>query len=71
MLLRLTGSTAGMRQEPAGLTFVKNRIGCPKQASSEIGFTADVGLDEGLRALIDWRDALKGEVEQRRLKAAS
>ena len=71
MLLRLTGSTAGMRQEPAGLTFVKNRIGCPKQASAEIGFTADVGLEDGLRALIEWRDAHKGEVEMRRLKAAS
>ncbi len=70
-LLHLTGSTAGMRQEPAGLTFVKNRIGCPERAAAEIAFTADVGLDEGLRALIEWRDAHKGEVEQRRLKAAS
>ena len=71
MLLQLTGSTAGMRQEPAGLTFVKNRIGCPKQAAAEIDFTADVGLEDGLRALIEWRDAHKGEVAQRRLKAAS
>lgn len=36
-------------------TFVRNRIGCPKKASSEIGFEAKCDLDEGLQALINWR----------------
>ncbi len=70
MLLRLTGSNQSIHYEPGGLTFVKNRIGCPRKASAEVGFTAEVGLEEGLRALISWRDAHKTEVESRRQKAA-
>jgi hypothetical protein len=34
---------------------VKNRIGCPKRATAEIGFTAEVALEDGLQALIRWR----------------
>ena len=51
-----------------GQTFVKNRIGCPKRAKAEIGFEAGVGLEEGLRRLIAWRDGHKAEVEERRRK---
>lgn len=68
-LTALTGSGAGLRFEPAGLTFVRNRIGCPKRASEEIGFTAKVGLDEGLTQLIEWRASHIAEVAARR-KAA-
>lgn len=34
---------------------VRNRIGSPELASAEIGFTAEISLDDGLRRLIDWR----------------
>lgn len=56
-LLTIHGSDQSVRYEPAGLTFVKNRIGCPRRAAAEIGFTAEVPLDEGLRRLIEWRQA--------------
>lgn len=47
-------------------TLVRNRIGCPKRASEEIDFTAQVTLDDGLRQLIEWRSAHKLETEARR-----
>lgn len=70
MVLTLTGSHHTLQYEPAGLTFVKNRIGCPKKAEQEIGFLAKINLDQGLKALIAWRNAHKEEVKARRLKVA-
>ncbi len=69
-LLELTGSDVGLRYEPAGLTFVKNRVGSPVQAQEEIGFTARVGLEEGLQALIEWRGEHKAQVDERRAAVA-
>jgi len=45
---------------------VRNRIGSPKKASQEIGFTAKLDLTEGLKRLIEWRNNHKAEVESRR-----
>jgi UDP-glucose 4-epimerase len=45
---------------------VRNRIGSPKRATTEIGFTAQVPLREGLERLIAWRASHKSEVESRR-----
>ena len=70
LILRLSGSNLPIRYEPADRVFVKNRIGCPKQAAAELGFTATAPLDEGLRALIEWRAAHKAEVEARRRRAS-
>ena len=70
LLLKITGSNLGIHYEPAGQTFVKNRIGCPKQALEEIGFEAKVNLETGLRRLIEWRNEHKAEVAVRRRKAA-
>jgi UDP-glucose 4-epimerase len=70
LVLKITGSDVGIRYEPAGLTFVKNRIGSPDRASAEIGFNAVVPLEEGLRALIDWRRGHKSEVDERRARVA-
>ena len=70
MLLKITGSDAGIRHEPGGLTFVKNRVGSPDRAAAEIGFQARVDLENGLRSVVEWRDAHKSEVASRRLKAA-
>jgi len=50
-------------------TLVRNRIGCPKRANDEINFTANTGLQEGLKKLIEWRNKHKIEVEQRRYDA--
>jgi UDP-glucose 4-epimerase len=71
MVLRLTGVNREVEYEPGGLTFVKNRIGCPIKAREEIGFSAEVELESGLRELIEWRSRHKEEVETRRAHAAS
>ena len=65
-LLRLASSDAGVRFEPEGLTFVKNRIGSTRRAEQEIGFRAQVELEEGLLRLIEWREQHKQSVDQRR-----
>lgn len=40
---------------------VQNRIGCPKKAARDLGFTYKDGLREGLQNLIAWRDEHKGQ----------
>ena len=69
VLLDVAGSDLGIQYEPGGLTFVKNRIGCPKKAREEIGFEAQVELRQGLEHLIEWRSSHKEEVERRRREA--
>ncbi len=70
LILRLSGSNLPIRYEPADPVFVKNRIGSPEKAADELGFTAAVPLEEGLRALIAWRAEHKAEVEARRRRAS-
>jgi UDP-glucose 4-epimerase len=67
MLLELTRSDKPIKYAPRSqATLVRNRIGCPKKAGSEIGFTATIDLREGLKRLIEWRDSHKAEVAARR-----
>jgi len=67
MLLVLTGCAKPIQYAPRSqATLVRNRIGCPKRASAEIGFTADIDLNEGLKRLIAWRNSHKTEVAARR-----
>jgi UDP-glucose 4-epimerase len=69
-LLNLTGSNQPIKYAPRSqATLVRNRIGCPKKASAEIGFTARVNLDDGLKRLIEWRANHIAEVAQRRALA--
>jgi len=66
-LIALTGCKQPIRYAPRSqATLVRNRIGSPKKATEEIGFTAQIGLDEGLRRLIEWRASHKAEVAARR-----
>jgi UDP-glucose 4-epimerase len=58
-IVEVTGSKLKIQYEPGGTTFVKNRVGCPKKAEKEIGFKAEVELDEGLKKLIEWRNQHK------------
>ncbi len=69
LLLRSTGSNLAVQYNEAGLTFVKNRIGSPDRATEEIGFTAQVPLEDGIADLIEWRKNHKAEVEKRRRAA--
>lgn len=68
-ILEVSGSNMEIEYKPGGLTFVKNRVGCPKKAEAEIGFKADVMLEEGLQRLIEWRNSHKAEVARRRKDA--
>ena len=71
LLLQLTGSNQPIRYAPRNqATLVRNRIGSPKRAREEIGFTTQVELGEGLRRLIDWRKSHMADVEARRATAA-
>lgn len=69
LILEVTGSDLKVQYEPAGLTFVKNRVGSPKKAEAEIDFIAKVQLRDGLKKLIDWRNSHKAEVAKRREEA--
>lgn len=60
LIVRMTGCTRPVRYEPGGLTFVKNRIGSTVRARNEIGFSAEIPLEDGLRRLVDWRASHKG-----------
>ena len=59
MLIELTGAKVQIQQEPAGLTFVKNRVGSTENAERDMGFKAAIGLREGLAQLIEWRNQAK------------
>jgi UDP-glucose 4-epimerase len=67
MLIELTGCSKPIQYAPRSqATLVRNRIGCPKRATAEIGFTAQIDLTDGLRRLIDWRRDHRAEVAARR-----
>ncbi|MBF0216313.1 MAG: NAD-dependent epimerase/dehydratase family protein [Candidatus Omnitrophica bacterium] len=68
MLIELIQAKCNIHYEPAGKTFVKNRIGCSKKAEGDIGFKAQVGLEEGLRRLIEWRTLHIETVAKKRQK---
>lgn len=55
LLLRLTGSDLSIQYEPAGQTFVTQRIGCTAKAKRDLGFEWTVDLEDGMQSLIQWR----------------
>lgn len=67
LLLELTGCAQQIRYAPRSqATLVRNRIGDPRRATEDLGFTAAIDLREGLQRLIDWRASHKAEVQARR-----
>jgi UDP-glucose 4-epimerase len=67
LLVNLTGSNQPIQYAPRSqATLVRNRIGSPKKASAEIGFTSEIDLRDGLERLIEWRANHKAEVATRR-----
>jgi UDP-glucose 4-epimerase len=62
ILLELTGSDLKIKYEPAGLTFVTNRIGCPKAARNDLKFDWTIDLKDGLQKLIDWRNEYRNHL---------
>lgn len=69
MILKLTGSDLPIHYEPAGQTFVTNRVGDPARAEKDLGFSWSVDLEEGLRRLIEWRKSHMEQVERKRAQA--
>ncbi len=65
ILLELTNSDLKIQFEPAGETFVTNRIGSTEKAEKEIDFKAKISLNEGLLKLIAWRSTHKELVEKK------
>jgi len=66
LILEITGCDKSINYAPRSqATLVRNRIGCPKRASADIGFTAHLDLREGLKQLIEWRANHKAEVVAR------
>lgn len=59
LLLELTGSDLQIHYEPAGKTFVTNRIGSTEKAEHDLGFRSSIELREGLMKLIEWRNTHK------------
>jgi len=55
LILKITGKKFEIQYEPAGQTFVTNRIGSTEKAKKELNFEGKVNLDEGLKKLIEWR----------------
>jgi UDP-glucose 4-epimerase len=55
LILEITGSKFEIQYETAGQTFVTNRVGSIEKAKKDLGFEANVDLQEGLKRLIEWR----------------
>lgn len=53
--------------ERSSVTLVRNRIGDSRQAERDLGFTATIGLYDGLQELVAWRALHKAEVVARRV----
>jgi len=66
LILEITGSKQSIQYEPAGKTFVTNRIGSTQKAERELGFGTTIELRDGLERLIAWRDSHKQLVAERR-----
>ncbi|MBV7332007.1 NAD-dependent epimerase/dehydratase family protein [Chloroflexi bacterium TSY] len=69
LLLRLTGSDLSIEYQPAGQTFVTNRIGSTETAEQDLGFRWSVDLEEGIKRLIEWRREDAKAVRKRREQA--
>jgi UDP-glucose 4-epimerase len=71
IIIKLSGSSLPIKYEPAGMTFVTNRVGDPTSAARDLGFTWSVDLNDGLSRLIEWRKANMCAVEQHRKKVGA
>lgn len=70
MILQVTGSRLPIQYaERSSATLVRNRIGDPRKAERDLGFTAAIGLHDGLQELVAWRARHKVEVQARRAAA--
>ena len=59
LILKLRQSDLKVKYQPYdeedARRLVQNRIGCPKKAQKDLGFTYQIDLEKGMQNLIDWR----------------
>jgi UDP-glucose 4-epimerase len=55
MLLEITGSDLVPEYRPSEQMFVTHRVGSTEKAERDLGFRAEVPLEEGLRSVVEWR----------------
>lgn len=65
LILEITGVDTEIEYRPEAQSFVTHRIGSTEKAVEDLGFTARIPLDEGLRSVIEWR----GQDKRRALTA--
>jgi len=68
LLIRLSGKKAAIKYEPAGLTFVTNRIGSTEKAEKDLGYKWQIDLEDGMERLIQWRNTHKEALLARKEK---
>jgi len=68
LLIKLSGVESEIQYEPEGLTFVTNRIGSIEKAEKDLGYKWTIDLEEGMQALIDWRNSHIEDLAARREK---
>jgi UDP-glucose 4-epimerase len=67
LLLELSGSDLPIQYEEAGLTFVTNRIGSTENAEADLGFKWTIGLEDGMRSLIEWRRSHQEDLKAKQM----
>lgn len=55
IILKIYNSNLEIEYHPEGTTFVTNRIGSTEKADKDLGFKAQIQLEDGLKRLIKWR----------------
>ena len=55
LILEITGQDVEIEYRPEAQSFVTHRIGSTEAAAADLGFTATIPLEEGLRSVIEWR----------------
>ncbi|HEX3231211.1 MAG TPA: NAD-dependent epimerase/dehydratase family protein, partial [Pyrinomonadaceae bacterium] len=66
LLLEITGSDLKPEYRPQEQMFVTHRVGSTEKAEKELGFTARVPLEEGLRSIVEWRRRDQEAVDEAR-----
>lgn len=69
LLISLSGIQSEIQYEPAGLTFVTNRIGSIENAEKDLGYKWKIDLEEGMERLIHWRNDHRQALESRKQNA--
>lgn len=68
LILKIRNSDLPIKYEPAGQTFVTNRVGDPRAAEKDLGFKWTVDLEDGMKRLIEWRKNNMNIVSEKRAK---